>query len=130
MSTRYPLIATAPNVPEEIRQKTGSWQMWKVTKSMNVQVPRYGTRSAQKFMCFDYMTEGNNCKGYFIQSGRKKTCHCLHVNLDPNDSFQSNRSSHFVDLVCFLETPGIEEHFVPTDAFATSQQLRDAESSL
>jgi hypothetical protein len=98
---------------------------------MNLPVPKYGTGSNRKFVCFSYtMMEGRSCPGYFVQSGKKKTCERLHVNLDPSGPFWDDPSSHFVKLVHFLKTPGVADHFIPTDAFATSQQFRDAESSL
>jgi hypothetical protein len=131
LSTQYPLVATAPNVSAAIKQKSASWQLWQVTKTMNLPVPKYGAGSNRKFLCFSYMTEGHSCPGYFVRSGKKKPCDRLHVNLDPSGPFWDDPSSHFIALVCFLKTPGIANHFIPTDAFATSQQqFRDAESSL
>ena len=101
----------------------------KLSKSLPLQPPKYGSGADTKHVCFNFSTDGwCKCSGIPLgkSSKRLKPCYRLHVSLDPSGPYSSDPAEHFVDLVWFLQTDGVADYFILSDEFATLQQYKDA----
>jgi hypothetical protein len=130
VTTAHPLFALSPNLPAADRVSAPGQILYKLSKSLSVDIPKYGEGDSTKRICFNFTTDGwCKCLG-MVQAGKRKKCYRLHLSLEPNSPQRSDPSTYFKDVVRFLQAPGVADYFIPSDEFATSQQYRDALASL
>ena len=127
--TTYPLVAFGPKVSVNARMQQPARPgnvLYQATKALGITAPKYGPASESKYLCFNYLTESSSkCDGIFPKSSRtqKTACNRLHVCLSPTNPHRNDPPSYFAGLVHFLQSPGVSDYFIPTDAFATSPQF-------
>ena len=129
ITTKHPLFALSPDLASADKKVAPGGLLYKLCKSLAIPPPKYGSEPDIKQMCFNFTTDGwCKCSGIFDGKNQKKRkpCYRLHVSLDADGPHSSDPAAHFVDVVRFLQKPGVADFFIPSDEFATSQQYRDA----
>ena len=126
-----PLFVLSSSLPSALQGKQPGQVLFHISKADNVKPPAYGTGNAKQMFCFNFATEGHTCTGrYYSKKGPGpsgvKPCDRLHLDMGPNSEQRSDPSSHFRDIVRFLQEPAVANYFTPSDTFATSQQYLDA----
>jgi hypothetical protein len=131
VTTVHSLFALSPNLSSANRVSAPGQILYKLFKSLSVDIPKYEEGDSAKRICFNFTMDGwCKCPG-MAQAGKRKKCYHLHLSLEPNSPQQSNPSAYFKDVVRFLQAPGVADYFIPSDEFVTShQQYRDALASL
>jgi hypothetical protein len=125
-STKHLVFALSPNLSANDKQAAPGGILYKLTKSLLVQPPKYDPSTDAKHICFNFTMDGW-CKCSGIPSGKwgsgkRKACYRLYVSLDGDGPHSSDPTKYFVDVIWFLQTPGVATYFIPSDEFATSQQ--------
>jgi len=130
VTTTHPLFALSPNLRPADRSSAPGQILFKLSKSLSVEFPKYGVGDSAKRICFNFTTDGCcKCSGT-LKAGKRKKCFRLHISLEPDSPQRLDPPAYFTDVVRFLQAPGVNDYFIPSDEFATSQMYRDALASL